>query len=449
MVINSKPTASLEQSLERLFSLRTFGIKPGLETMHDLMARCGNPEQSLLCIHVAGTNGKGSVCAMLDAMVRAAGVRVGLYTSPHLIRFNERIRVNGESISDAELAELFEALEEPARQTVRATGRELTFFEMTTAMALDYFKRKAVQIVVLETGLGGRLDATNIVTPLLSVITRIGIDHAPYLGDTVEKIASEKAGIIKPGRPVVCGDMPEDALDVIRKAASGKKAPLILAAEVVTVQQKRGKGPVNGQKITLSGGRGDYGSVVLPLSGRYQLENCATAVAAMEQTVSLCSLPVSGEAIRQGLEHVTWLGRLQTLQEDPLVLLDGAHNPDAAEALATSLRDSVRRRPLGIMCGMCADKDNQGFLKAFTRLNPRRFWAVGLKTARSVSPDRLKEMAAQLRWPVAAETSITLALKESTAWAQESGGVILITGSLYLVGEVLEIKGYGKLQAGF
>ena len=263
-------TQNLEKSLERLYALRTFG-KPGLEVTVDLLNRLGNPHHAFVTIHVAGTNGKGSVCVMLESVLRQAGLRAGLYTSPHLMRFNERIRVNGEEICDPELASLFETMEAHAA-AVSTPGREVTFFEFTTALAFEHFKRTSVQVAVVETGMGGRLDSTNVVMPLVSVITRIGLDHTDYLGTTLAAIAGEKAGIIKPGRPVICGATPDEAKAVIHATAVAKQSPFIDVTESVSV--RRVAQTLSGQKVSITSGDVDYGTVSVKFLGKHCHGHC-------------------------------------------------------------------------------------------------------------------------------------------------------------------------------
>lgn len=423
----------LTSSLEKLFALHTFGIKPGLDTERELLARLANPQDRFAVIHIAGTNGKGSVSAMLDAVLRTAGYRVGLYTSPHLVRFNERIRVGGHSITDEELAELFDLMEPQAQAVKAATGREATFFEFTTALAFEYFRRKNVQLAVVETGMGGRLDATNVVTPLLSVITRIGLEHTEYLGATIEAIAGEKAGIIKAGRPVVCGAMPAGARDVIRAAAGERGALLVDATETAVV--RRVSQSLAGQKLALSTGTRDYGTVTMSFLGKHQIENCATALAALE-TILDAGVPVSEEAVRQGLAAARWPARLQVLSELPPVLLDGAHNPDGARVLAVALRELFGKRPVGLVWGMCGDKDALGFAKALGG-RVKRCWAVPLRSERGVDPAKLALLACGEGW-VAETRRLPEALDQARAWAAEEGGGVCIAGSLFLAGEVLE-----------
>lgn len=423
----------LQHSLERLYALRTFGIKPGLETTVALLERLGRPERSFVSIHVAGTNGKGSVCAMLDAVLRRTGLRVGLYTSPHLVRFNERIRVNGQEISDEALAALFDDME-PQAAAVAAAGREPTFFEFTTALAFEHFRREKVQVAVVETGLGGRLDSTNVLTPLISVITRIGLEHTAYLGTTLAAIAGEKAGIIKPGRPVVCGATPDEVLEVLIKTAEARKSPVINVAESIVV--KRVSQDVTGQKVSIAGNEVNYGPVVMKLLGKHQLENCATAVAALETLASCSPLAIPPDVIRVGLSEAVWPGRLEVLSHEPPIILDGAHNPDGARTLAVALKELFRRKKVGLVWGMCDDKDALGFAKALGAA-VKRCWTVPIDTERSLAPDKLLQIAKTEGWQSEAAT-LPEALARARVWALDNDGVVCIAGSLFLAGEVLQ-----------
>ncbi len=425
----------IEATLIRLYAMRTHGIKPGLETAVALTDALGNPERSFAAVHVAGTNGKGSVCAMLDSVLRGAGLKVGLYTSPHLVRFNERIRVDGDPITDGELAELFEVLEPLAEKVTRAPGgREVTFFEFTTALAFEYFRRKGVQVAVVEVGMGGRLDATNVLLPLLSVITRISLEHTQYLGGTVTAIAGEKAGIIKAGRPVVCGAMPEEAAGVVRETAKRLGAPLVEAMERVSV--RRVSQGLEGQKLAITGAGGEYGTVTLGLLGRHQIENCATAVAALEALADYSPVVIPVGLVKEGLESAVWPGRLQVLSRDPPVLLDGAHNPDGARVLGAALKELRKKRKVGLIWGMCDDKDALGFAKALGG-QIHRCWTVPISTERSQAPEQLARIAKTEGW-VAQASLLDMAMVEARDWAVREGGLVCIAGSLFLAGEVLE-----------
>ncbi len=427
----------LKNSLERLYALRSFGIKPGLDNSIALLNQLGNPQLAFASLHVAGTNGKGSVCAMLDSVLRQAGFRVGLYTSPHLIRFNERIRVNGEMISDEELAAVFNDMAAPAA-AVSAEGRELTFFEFTTALAFEYFKRKNVQLAVVETGMGGRLDSTNVVIPLASIITRIGLDHTAYLGNTLTAIAGEKAGIIKAGRPVICGATPDEAKAVIRAVAGGKKAPWLDAAESVSV--RRVSQNLSGQKVSITSGDVDYGTVSLTFLGKHQLENVATVVSTLEALADCSPIKIPVEVVRKGLASARWPGRLDVLSQEPPTILDGAHNPDGAQALAVALKDLVKKKKVGLVWGMCDDKDALGFAKAMGA-TVKRCWIVPINSERNANPAKLSQIARTGGWDTTI-CSIPEALQQAKDWAIENAGAICVAGSLFLAGEVLEhVKG--------
>jgi len=425
---------NLSESLNKLYALRSFGIKPGLEPVRELLAGLDNPHLAFVAVHVAGTNGKGSVCAVLDSILRAAGFRVGLYTSPHLVRFNERIRVNGEAVSDEDLAALFETLD-PVAAAMAAQGRQPTFFEFTTALAFEYFRRRHVQFAVVETGLGGRLDATNIVLPLVSVITRIGLEHTTYLGDTIAAIVGEKAGIIKDGRPVVCGAMPDEAREVVRRVAAERNAPFVDAGSTATV--RRVSQSLAGQKIAVSTEGTDYGSATVSLLGRHQLENVATALATVEAIAEASRLTLAPEVVVQGLEDARWPARLDVLSEEPPVLLDGAHNPDAARVLAAALKELFKKKPLALVWGMCTDKDAIAFSGALGGL-VRVCWPVTLATERTRSHAELARIAQSRGWEVR-RAELPEALAEAKAWAREQGGAVCIAGSLYLAGEVLAL----------
>jgi dihydrofolate synthase/folylpolyglutamate synthase len=427
----------LQASLDLLFHRNLHAVKLGLETAAELLRDLGNPQDAMLAIHVAGTNGKGSVCAMIGSILRRAGLRTGLYTSPHLVRFNERVRVDGAEVGDAELAALLDATEAAAgRMRARTGGRDATFFEFTTALALEHFRRRGVRMAVLETGMGGRLDATNVVQPLVSVITSIALDHAPYLGETVAQIAFEKAGIIKPGRPVVCGDLPEDAAEVVARTARERGSPLHLARDLVRVARKRQT--LDGQVVAIETGGGPLPPLTLPLLGPHQLANCALAVAVVDHVRESCGLSIPDEAIREGLAATDWPGRCHVVSRDPPVLLDGAHNPDAAAALRKALAELGGGRPLGLVVSFLADKDAAGFMKVFAG-KAARCWAVQARSERAMPLGDIVAHAASCG--IAAEPgTLPEALRAAAAWAAEHRGIVCVTGSLYLVGEALAAR---------
>lgn len=429
--------SALSDSLAHLYRRQAFGIKFGLETEQALLNRLDHPESGLVFIHVAGTNGKGSVCAMLESILRAAGLATGLYTSPHLIRLHERIRVNGACLADQELIELIKQVEAQASAVARRPGGpEVTFFEFVTAMALEYFRRRKVQVVIWETGLGGRLDATNVVTPLLSVITGISLEHTAYLGPDLASIAREKAGIIKAGRPVVLGPMADESLAVIRSAAGAQKAQIISADQTVTIRRQRQN--LDGQKIRIESACKAYGVLTLPLLGAHQLVNAAIAVTAYEEFANLLGIEPDEPAVKRGLASVRWPGRLQVISRPPPLIVDGAHNPEAAEILDRALAELLPDSPLGLVMGLCQDKDLAGFMRPLAR-RVKRCWAVPLNSERSRLPAEIAGEARRVGWPVA-ETTVPQALAEAQNWAAGAGGTVCVAGSLFLAGEVLALR---------
>lgn len=402
-----------------------------------LLECLGNPQQGMKIIHVAGTNGKGSVCAMLDSILRSAGLKTGLYTSPHLARVNERIQVNGECIPDEELAALIELVDRCAGDYARRpNGRQITFFEFLTALAFEYFRRQRTDALILETGLGGRLDATNVITPQVSVITSISLEHAQYLGASIEEIAAEKGGIIKPGVPVIVGRLPAEALAVIEKLARAKNARIIRAEEAITV--RRQKQTVAGQKISLESSSDSYGSIVLPLLGAHQLVNAAIAVAALEEFGRANAIDFSQSAVKKGLASVSWPGRLQVISRAPLTLVDGAHNPEAAGALNAALKEISGGNPIFLILGMCSDKDAAGFIRNLT-MPITHCWVVGLANERSLPPDALARHVRNKGWPCSVAT-VPQALEEAVRLAREEDGIVCAAGSLFLAGEISGLK---------
>jgi dihydrofolate synthase/folylpolyglutamate synthase len=427
------PDQALDAILQRLYRRHTFGIKLGLHVEEALLERLGNPHRDLACIHVAGTNGKGSVCAMLDAIVTAAGYRTGRYTSPHLIRFNERICIGGHPIPDADLLPLVTRVERESDAVTASLNQEPTFFEVGTAMALDHFREQAVDIALIEVGMGGRLDATNVVTPLVSVITCIGLEHTRYLGPDIETIAAEKAGIIKAGRPVVSGVDAEPARGVIRTIAAQRGAACVESRDLVSVQLK--SSDVDGQKVVVETVGGLTGSLRLALLGEHQLDNLSLSLAVVDMLNAAGAVEVPFEAVRQGAASVTWPGRLQPIRRDPLTLVDGGHNPAAGRRVAKTMRKLAGGRPVGLVCGFCEDKDARGFLAAFAG-HVARAWLVPISEARNMPIERLRAAAGVLECGLT-EADVVGALDAAQRWAQAEDGVVLVAGSLFLAGEVL------------
>lgn len=446
------------EAIQFLYGLQLFGAHFGLETTRQLAALAGDPQHKLRFIHVAGTNGKGSTCAMLESIYRAAGLRVGLFTSPHLVSFRERIQVNRQFISEADVVRLIDELRTslerraPSRPVstyhqhaetvpgVPSGGQTIqpTLFEFTTVMALKYFAEQKCDLVIWETGLGGRLDATNIVTPLASVITNIALDHQQWLGDTLEKIAAEKAGIIKPGVPVVTATDAPEALHVIERTARENGAAL------TRVQ------PNHASRITHPAA----------LLGEHQKTNAALALATVD--VLQQQIRVTDEQIRAGLAQVNWPGRLQLIERGgQKILLDGAHNVAGVEALraalaggtpstvSASLDSSLKRAGSetgapALIAGFLGDKDWRPMCEILAPLAAKIF-TVAVASERRVAAD---ELAAAFRSANPAADVIACKNIAEALIACKDEGFIVVTGSLYLVGEALELLGCSPAPTG-
>jgi len=390
------------RELEWLYGTQWFGIKLGLENMRRLVELIGLPGKAQRIIHVAGTNGKGSTCAMVAALSRAGFHSTGLFTSPHLMRFTERIRVDGVPIPEVEAARRLRVM----REKVAGWDPHPTFFEITTALGLWWFRDAGAQVIVLETGMGGRLDATNVLTPRVSVLTSIGLDHRQWLGETVELIAEEKAGIIKPGVPVVTAPQEPGVLAVIKRVAAARGAPL-------TVVDEPWRGP-------------------LSLAGEHQRWNAAVALAAMEAAGLV--------APEEALARVEWAGRFQRLGWGGRVVLDGAHNPHGARALAATWREVFGDEKAVVIFGAVASKDHAEVLAVVSSLAERLILTT-VDSPRAVAAAELAAVA-----PEGMAVAVTGTLEEALALAPGGAGQrpVLVCGSLYLVGQALaQLGGQG------
>ena len=427
------PSRRPRDPLDRLLGLERFGIRPGLDTIRRLTAALGDPQAAYPSIIVAGTNGKGSVAAMLDSALLAAGYRAGRYTSPHLTSITERFTAGGAEIGEAALREEADGVLRQADALVRRGGLQHppTFFEAATAIALSWFRREAIDVAVVEVGLGGRLDATNVLTPAAGVITSIGLDHREHLGDTLEAVAAEKAGIVKPGMVVVTTETAPAAVAVIDEACRRRGARLVRAAED-TALAVRAEGPR--PRIEVTTPRRRYPVFPLGLAGPHQRSNAAGAIRLLEE-LAAAGLPVGPDAIVRGLAEVAWPGRLDLVRVPGrgAVLLDAAHNPPASAALARHLRDAFPDR-LPIVCAVMRDKDADGIIDRLapcaSRIvctapgNPRATPARALA-------DRVRARAPGL--PVTTEDDPRRAL--DAAW--RAADTVCATGSIFLVGELL------------
>jgi dihydrofolate synthase/folylpolyglutamate synthase len=432
----------IDSIVARLIALHPKRIDLSLERIKRLLAALDHPETKLPpVIHIAGTNGKGSVIAFLRAMLEEAGYRAHVYTSPHLVRCNERYRLGawggGKLVSDDELAATLTACEHANG------GAPITVFEITTAVGLMLFARHPADVLLMEVGLGGRLDATNVIEhPLASIITPIAIDHTDFLGDTLDKIAAEKAGILKRGAPAIVAAQHRDALAVIERQAAKAGAPLKIAGEDWTATEERGRLVY----------QDEAGLLDLPppkLFGRHQFENAGLAIAGLRAIESLKFTPAAFEA---GIAKADWPARMQRLGQGALAALaptsselwlDGSHNPDGGRVVAAALADLEERvsRPLVLIVGMMASKDCEGFLRNFTGL-ARRIIAVPVPNVeKSLPAEAVADAARAIGLPATSRDNLAEALEAARKLDLDPPPRILITGSLYLAGEALRQNG--------
>jgi dihydrofolate synthase/folylpolyglutamate synthase len=393
-------------AIEWLFATQQRGVKFGLENVQRLLTALDKPQESLKFIHVAGTNGKGSVCAILDSLARSAGIRTGLFTSPHLVRFNERIQVNGNPINDNSVASGIHRIREAIHE-----GEHPTFFEITTALALDYFRSWNVDLVILETGLGGRLDATNVVTPLVSVLTSIDLDHQKLLGNSLTEIALEKAGIIKTGIPVISVPQPMQVRRVIEQTAAERSAPLYYVDRPIR-------------------------DLFVGLPGSHQRINAAAAC----ESLVHAGFQLSEQVRRKGLATVFWPGRFQRV--GARIVLDGAHNPAASQRLVETWKECVGEERPTIIFGGLQEKDLRKMIFLLSKM-ATRFYIVPVQSRRAAAPGEIQSLV-----PEHVPSSTFSSVSDALMLAQQSTEMILITGSLFLIGEVLALlqPARGNLQ---
>jgi dihydrofolate synthase/folylpolyglutamate synthase len=415
------PTSAYTACLDTMYSMRRFGIVLGLSTITTILDGLGNPQRTFSAIHIAGTNGKGSIASALATILQQAGYRVGLYTSPHLIRFNERICVNGQPISDDAVVASWEAV-----KSVHHGDREPTFFEFSTAMAFHEFGRQEVDYAVIETGMGGRLDATNVVSPILTIITNISLEHKNYLGNTIAAITSEKAGIIKAGIPVVTGVTQKSARTVVEKTAAAHHAPLFLKGRDFRVRRS------GGDRFSYTGIDHRWPGMRTGLSGTHQIDNASLVLAACELFMR-DRVNLSREHIQAGLAQNRWPGRLEVVSQKPYVVLDGAHNLMAAKRLSRFLKTALGGKRITMVAGILDDKPYQAILKDLvapcTRLiitRPKIDRALPLETLEAVAR------------PLIGQIEIVADVGDAVRHAIATSGpedAVCVAGSLYVVGE--------------
>ena len=411
-----------QDCLESMFRLHRFGIKLGLDTIGTMLSALGNPQQQFKSIHIAGTNGKGSVAAMLSTILRVAGFKVGRYTSPHLESFNERICIDDEPIDDADVVGACQR-----SMAIGGLARQPTFFEFTTAMAMDEFARHHVQWAVIETGMGGRLDATNVIQPAVAIITNISLEHRTYLGSTLAMISGEKAGIIKPAVPVITGVRQKIALEVIQKQAARQQAPLFRQGHDFSIRRQQKESMFNYYGI-----RHSWRDLHLSLIGEHQFDNASLVLAACELLAD-SGLDLDEAQIRLGLEQTRWPGRLEIVGKDPDILLDGAHNLMSARTLSRHLSKYYKGRNITLVVGILDDKPFQAMLRDMVA-PCQRVIITQPKIDRAIPAQRLGDFARTLTQQVEIREDVETALRHALATTSKAD-VICVAGSLYVVGE--------------
>ena len=416
-----------ETALTKIHSLLTFGSRPGLDRVRELLRRLGNPQNKLRFIHVAGTNGKGSVCAALSSVLTQAGYKTGLFISPYITDFRERIQINNRMI-DKEI--LVRAVEEtfPEVEQLAKEGIVITEFEYVNALEFYIHAQECCDVVVLEVGMGGLLDSTNVILPpLAAVITSVGFDHTEILGATLEEIAAQKCGIIKNGSAVFTSRQAPVVMKVIEETAAGMNTPLSKSEEI----------PVTVERVSLEGSLFTAGEfeIFLPLAGEHQIENAVTALAVLFWLRNKKLLSISDEAIIDGLAETKNPARLELLSRDPVVLLDGAHNPDGMKALTSAVKGFLPEIPVTCVAGMLADKDVSGSA-ALIGGAVKRVFTVPVSNPRTLGAGELAEIFRAL--PVEAQPfeSPQSAFDAAVKAAESENGAVLVCGSLYLAGEI-------------
>jgi dihydrofolate synthase / folylpolyglutamate synthase len=436
---------SYDETIDYLYSLQKYGIKFGLDNIRKLSAALGNPHASFPCIHVAGTNGKGSTSAVISSVLQSAGFRVGLFTSPHLISFTERIRINGNQISEDGVIDLASEIKDVVS---RFSDLQPTFFEVVTAIAFLYFQRQKVDAAVMEVGMGGRLDATNIIGPLVSVITNISLDHKDFLGPTLEEIAREKAGIIKKAVPVVSADQAPGASKVIMEASRESNSPVYTYGKDFSAFLK--SADASGTCFDYIDGPVRLNDLFVPLSGEHQMKNSAVAVKAagifLDRMGGEGFLSMAHDPIRSGLAAARWPGRLELIEGNPAVLIDGAHNPAAADALSEAIKKVFLKKykKIIMVLGIMSDKEIKGIMKPLLPLASEIIMTAP-SYSRASSPEHLSGIAASLGFPnVRTASTVKEALETAISCSslpERDSSLVVVTGSFYTIGEAKEALG--------
>ncbi len=419
---HTKNTMSYESAIETLYNLQKFGIKFGLSKTENLLKAFGNPHVGQNYVHIAGTNGKGSVATFVGSMLQEAGYRVGTYVSPHLVRFTERFRINGEEITQEKATRLIEEL-----QNVFSPLEPPTFFEAVTAMAILYFARENTDIAIMEVGMGGRLDATNVITPLVTGITNISMEHQEYLGTRLSQIAMEKAGVIKNGIDVVAAVTQGKIIEQLSNVAQQKGAPFFRVGK-----DMKYRGSSKG--VNYFGQQHKLKDLRLGLGGIHQARNAAMALGMMERLATK-GFPVETRHMREGLRRAEWPGRMQMIGKNPTIIVDGAHNAAAVRALARTIQKTFSYERMILVIGIMADKDIPALLRAIIPLSDHVIYTRPVYS-RAADPVVLMEKARSFNIPGEAVPTLSPAIKRAKALAGPKD-LIVVCGSLFTVGEAL------------
>ena len=421
-----------DEALEWLYNVRRFGPERTLGPTKHILDLMGNPQESFGAIHVGGTNGKGSTSAMIASILHAAGYKVGLYTSPHLEDFRERIRVGGEMIPAEDVTRLLNEIEGLFNRMIDyPEPMPLRFFDIVTAACFKYFKEQGVDYGVIEVGLGGRLDATNVLNPLVSVITNIGFEHVNILGPTLEDIAYEKGGIIKPNSVLVTAEERDNVFNVFKEKADSIGTKVVRVTETTTSEKKSAFS--DGQIFNLATENARYDALLIPLFGGHQIINAATAVSAVEE-LQKKALSITDEAVRNGLRHVYWPARLEVVNKKPLVVLDCAKDAEATEAVRRTIQSDFSYDRLIAVVSMSSDKNIEGMIENIAQVADHFIITKHSVTARAAEPEVLikeinkagKTYQVQLESDIAFETAVNQA---------SEGDMVLVIGSVYLAGD--------------
>ncbi|RXZ84543.1 bifunctional folylpolyglutamate synthase/dihydrofolate synthase [Paenibacillaceae bacterium] len=431
------PLASYEEARDWITGLVRFGIRPGMERVNALLERLGNPQRRLKFIHVAGTNGKGSVCAYLTHTLLQSGYDVGTYTSPYITKFTNRFQYNGSDIEETILLKLANELKPQVEDIAGSELGSPTMFEVSTVLAILFFSREVYpDYVVWETGLGGRMDVTNIVTPVVSVITNVGHDHMDILGDSLSDIAREKAGIIKPGVPVVSSVEQPEAIEQVRLAAKLNRSTLYLLNEQFSLAT--GTIQENEQSFSFAGPFRALDELTITLSGAHQRKNAALAVMTLEVLRQYYALVIEDDDLRKGLRNAVWPGRLETVSQSPRILLDGAHNPEGAASLAAALRETYKYDRLHLMMGMLSNKNHRDTLRHILPL-VNTLIVTEPDFRKKMDADGLAELVREVANPLDFELVIEPDWRKAVLLLQEKTApedLAVVTGTLYLIADV-------------